>query len=196
MGDYEQNTAWTLDGIAGCTNFLKRVWGLQDILTDGHEVSKKHERALHQMLKRADNGIISDGAGAYDERGDFKFNTVIAGFMEFMNAVRKDNFITKEELRQYLIAMNPFIPHITSELYEKIFKKEITDERYPEFDENKLKESTIEIPVQLCGKLKGAITIGTDDPQTAIEQKALELLGISETKKIIYIKNKIINVIV
>ncbi|MCL2797827.1 MAG: leucine--tRNA ligase [Firmicutes bacterium] len=195
MGDYEQNTMWSLDGINGCTNFLRRVWNLPEILRDSSEVSKEHERALHLMIKRADTGIISDGQKSYDERGDFKFNTVIASFMEFMNAVRKSGFITREELRQYLIAMNPFIPHITSELYEQVFGGDILKESFPAFDESKLIENAVEIPVQLLGKLKGTITIELDEPQASVEQKALALLGNVTPKKVIYIKSKIINII-
>ncbi|MCL2062102.1 MAG: leucine--tRNA ligase [Firmicutes bacterium] len=194
MGDYEQNTAWTLEGINGCTSFLKRVWGLKQLMRDDSTVSKAHERALHQMIKRAELGIISDEKDC-EKREDFKFNTVIAGFMEFMNTVRKSNYITKEELRQYLIVMNPFIPHITSELYSQIFNKDILSERYPEYDESKLIETEIEIPVQLCGKLKGVIKIQPNEPQDAVEKKALQVLGGITPKKIIYIKDKIINII-
>ena len=195
MGDYEQNTIWTLDGINGCTNFLKRVWSLTEIMTDSNEVSAEHERALNFMIKKVDTGILADGQKAYDERGDFKFNTAIAGLMEFMNAVRKDGFITKEELRQYLIVMNPFIPHITSELYQIVFKKNILNESFPMFDEHKLTERTIQLPVQLCGKLRGVVTIEVDEPQESVEKKAIALLGTLIPKKVIYIQNKIINII-
>lgn len=195
MGDYELNTIWSLDGISGCTSFLKRLWSLQDCIK-GDEVSKQHEKALHTLIKKADTGIIDDKSSSYEDKSDFKFNTVIAGFMEFMNVVRKSGYISKEELRQYLVVMNPFIPHITSELYENVFGKNIVSETFPTYDESKLVESNINLPVQLAGKLKGTIKIELDQEQTSVEKLALELLKLSAPpKKIIYIKNKIINVI-
>ena len=197
MGDYEQNTIWTLDGISGCTHFIKRVWGLTDIMQGDDVVSSANEFELHKMLKRADTGIVSDVVGAeYETRGDFKFNTVIAGFMEFMNAVRKTGSITREELRQYLIALNPFIPHVTSEMFERIFDKDIASQRFPQYDESKLVKNTLQIPVQLAGKLKGVISISVDEPSDSVEKKALTHLGIASAKKIIYVKGKIVNVIV
>jgi len=197
MGDYEFNTIWTLEGINGCSNFLKKVWSLLDIVKkDDNSISSTHEKALHQMIKRADTGIIADSNVATEDRADFKFNTVIAGFMEFMNVVKKSGYITKEELRQYLIVMNPFIPHITSEIYENVFDKDIANENFPKFDENKLVESTIEIPVQLLGKLKGTISIEVGEASDSIEKKALAHLGLATAKKVIYVPNKIVNVIV
>ncbi len=195
MGDYEQNTIWSFEGINGCTSFLKRLWTLQDIVKDG-EVSSAHEKALHTLIKKADEGIIDDNKKADDERSDFKFNTVIAGFMEFMNVVRKDNYITKEELRAYLTIMNPIIPHITSEIYENVFGGNIINETFPIFDASKLVETNIEIPVQLCGKLKGTIGIALDESEDSVKAKALAVLKLDgEPKKVIYIKNKIVNVI-
>ncbi|MCL2591736.1 MAG: leucine--tRNA ligase [Defluviitaleaceae bacterium] len=197
MGDYEFNTIWTLEGINGCSNFLKKVWSLLDIVKkDDNSISSTHEKALHQMIKRADTGIIADSNVATEDRADFKFNTVIAGFMEFMNVVKKSGYITKEELRQYLIVMNPFIPHITSEIYESVFSKDIANENFPKFDESKLVESTIEIPVQLLGKLKGTISIEVGEASDSIEKKALAHLGLATAKKVIYVPNKIVNVIV
>jgi len=196
MGDYEQNTIWSLDGINGCTNFLKRLWSLLAIIKDDNTVSETHEFELNKMIKKADTCIIaSDNNTAYEDRGDFKFNTVIASFMEFMNVVKKSGFITKEELRQYLIVLNPFIPHITSEMYEIVFKKDIALESFPTFDESKLKITKIKLPVQLLGKLKGTVDIEPDEPQELVEKKALALLGNPAAKKIIYVKNRIINII-
>jgi leucyl-tRNA synthetase len=197
MGDYEQNTVWSLKGMNGAVNFLKRIYSLRNIVKDASGMRGNHEKELLRIIKRTDKGIISDEDGkSYDERADFKFNTVIAGFMEFLNLVKKDGFITKEELRRYLIIMNPFIPHITSELYEEIFGGNIMDEKFPDYDETALSEETVEIPVQLSGKLKGTITVLKDEPQESVTKKALELLGVAEPKKIVYVKNKIINVVV
>lgn len=195
MGDYEMNTNWTLEGINGCTNFLNKVWALPEIMTDENAVSQKHEKALHTLIKKADLGIVNDNTSSGDHN-DFKFNTVIAGMMEFINEIRKDGYITKEEMRNYLIIMNPFVPHITSELYENIFGKDINFESFPILDESKLVEDNLELPIQINGKLKGRIIVPKTESEDSIKQKAAEAAGITEFKKIIYVKDRIVNIIV
>jgi leucyl-tRNA synthetase len=120
--------------------------------------------------------------------------------MTFMKRIREDGFITKEELRQFLIVLNPLAPHITSEIYEIVFGKNIIDETYPDYDDSKMIESQIELPVQINGKLKGTILVNKDAEQSeVVEQiKTLNKYNIDPNlaKKIIFVPNKIINFIV
>lgn len=196
IGDYEQNTLWTMEGINGCTNFLNRVWALPDMLREGG-VSREHARALAVLLKRAETGIVAESGGAGREHNDFKFNTVIAAMMEFYNELKKDGFITREELRQFLLALNPFAPHITAELYQRLFFKDIDFESWPVLDESKLVEAVVELPVQVNGKLKGRVTVPAGASEAEARAAALEACPLpAPPKKVIYVKDRIINIIV
>ncbi|MDR1571992.1 MAG: leucine--tRNA ligase [Clostridiales Family XIII bacterium] len=194
IGEYEQNTAWTFKGITGITGFLNRVFDMQGMI-EGDGVSPKHESLLHRLVKKADTGIYDIGGGK-KEHNDFKFNTIIASMMEFANEIRGDGYITKEEYRQFLIVLNVFAPHLTSEIYEAVFGGDIMDQAFPSYDEGKLVGSSVEIPVQLNGRLKALISVERDEGQDSVERKALAALGIDgPADKAIYVKNKIINII-
>ncbi|MBO7527906.1 MAG: leucine--tRNA ligase [Clostridia bacterium] len=186
LAGYEDNSIWTYKGIDGIVNFLDKVWNLQDIVKDGG-VSKEHEVELNQLIKKS----IYD----YD---NLKLNTCISACMIFVKKIKEDGFITKEELRKFLVVLNPLAPHITSEMFERVFGTDILDEKYPEFDPNKLEKTEFELPVQVNGKMKGTITISKDMPQNQIEEMAITNKGIEKDKikKVIYIPNKIINFIV
>ncbi len=197
MGEYEQNTIWSFDGITGIIGFLNKVWDIQEIVTNERTVSQKHEVSLHNLIKKADNGIYDVNGDGKLEHNDFKFNTIIAAMMEFVNEIKKDNYITAEEYRQFLIILNSFAPYITSEIFEIQFKENILNQKFPEYDEKKLTMSQLEIPVQLLGKLKGTISIIKDEAKESVEAKAVALLQLpAAPKKIIYVPNKIVNIII
>ena len=185
---YEDSAMWTYKGIEGITNFLNRVWNLQDIIK-GEQASTEHETELNKLIKKVGEDLEN-----------LKLNTAIASCMTFMKRIREDGFITKEELRQFLIVLNPLAPHITSEIYEIVFGKNIIDETYPDYDDSKMIESQIELPVQINGKLKGTILVNKDAEQSeVVEQiKTLNKYNIDPNlaKKIIFVPNKIINFIV
>ena len=108
LGGYEDNTPWTYDGINGITSFINKVWSLRDIMK-GNDVSQGHIYEINKLIKKISEDIEN-----------LKLNTAIASFMSFVKKVKEDNFITKEELRIFLILLNPIAPHITSEMYEII----------------------------------------------------------------------------
>jgi leucyl-tRNA synthetase len=194
IGDYEQNTAWTFKGITGITNFLNKVFDMRGLIR-GDGVSPGHEASLHRLIKKADTGIY-DINGGDREHNDFKFNTIIASMMEFVNKARGDGYISREEYRQFLILLNVFAPHLTSEIYEEVFGGDIMDQTFPSYDEEKLLDAAIEIPVQLNGGLRGVISVDRDEEQSVVERKAADLLGLDKpADRVIYVKNKIINVI-
>ena len=186
LAGYEDSCQWTYKGIEGIVNFLDKVWKLQDMIK-GEEVSSAHEAELHQLIKKASS-----------DYENLKLNTCIAALMTFMKKIKEDGYITKQELRQFLIILNPLAPHITSEEYELVFNKDLLDEKFPEYDESKMVKKEINLPVQVNGKLKGTVLIDITLPQEQIQEKALPVAKITadQIKKVIYVPNRIINFII
>lgn len=187
LGGYEDNTPWTYDGISGITSFINRVWDLKDIVKDGG-ISEEHIYEINRLIKKITEDIEN-----------LKLNTAIASFMTFINVIKKDKFITKEELRIFLILLNPLAPHITSEMYEIIFGGNIIDDEWPKYDEKYLKRNEINLPIQINGKMKKTILV---DSSIEDENKIIEMIKTqypdlirNDIKKVIYIKGKIINII-
>ncbi|MCI7002790.1 MAG: leucine--tRNA ligase [Clostridia bacterium] len=186
LAGYEDSCQWTYKGIEGIVNFLDKVWKLQDMIK-GEEVSSAHESELHQLIKKASS-----------DYENLKLNTCIAALMTFMKKIKEDGYITRQELRQFLIILNPLAPHITSEEYELVFNKDILDEKFPEYDESKMVKKEINLPVQVNGKLKGTVLIDITLPQEQIQEKAIPVAKITadQIKKVIYVPNRIINFII
>ena len=187
LGGYEDNTPWTYDGISGITSFINRVWDLKDIVKDGG-ISEEHIYEINGLIKKITEDIEN-----------LKLNTAIASFMTFINVIKKDKFITKEELRIFLILLNPLAPHITSEMYEIIFGGNIIDDEWPKYDEKYLARNEINLPIQINGKMKKTILV---DSSIEDENKIIEMIKTqypdlirNNIKKVIYIKGKIINII-
>ena len=190
LGGYEDNTPWTYDGITGITNFINKVWDLQDIIK-GEDVSKEHECEINKLIKKVSEDLEN-----------LKLNTSIASLMSFINTVRKDGFITKEELRIFLILLNPLAPHITSEMYEIVFGGNIIDDTWPKYDESKLQEDTYEMVVQVNGKVRGKITVSTDSTDDEMKKLAKEIDNVKvhiegkEIVKEIVVPKKLVNIVV
>lgn len=188
LGGYEDNTPWTYDGITGITNFINKVWDLKDIVRDG-EISEEHIYEINGLIKKITDDIEN-----------LKLNTAIASFMTFINVIKKDRFITKEELRTFLILLNPLAPHITSEMYEIVFGGNIIDDEWPKYDEKYLTRNEINLPIQINGKMKKIILVDSsiEDENVIIDMIKSEYPDMikSDIKKVIYIKGKIINIIV
>ena len=187
LGGYEDNTPWTYDGITGITNFINRVWDLKDIVKDGG-ISEEHIYEVNGLIKKITEDIEN-----------LKMNTAIASFMTFINVIKKDKFITKEELRIFLILLNPLAPHITSEMYEIVFGGNIIDDEWPKYDEKYLKRNEINLPIQINGKMKKTILVDSsiEDENQIIEMIKSEYPDLirNDIKKVIYVKGKIINII-
>ena len=188
LGGYEDNTPWTFNGIDGIVNFINRVWDLQEILRDG-DVSKEHIYILNRLIKKVG-----------DDLENLRLNTAIAACMSFIKQIRADGFITKEELRKFLIVLNPIAPHITSEVYEKVFNANITTDSWPKYDENYLLENTVELPVQINGKLKATIKVDRELAEEEVVKSICtqfpSLVESNQIKKVIYRPGKIINLII
>lgn len=186
LAGYEDNCMWTFKGIEGITNFVDRVWKLQDMIK-GDDVSKEHVIELNKLIKKTG-----------EDYENLKLNTAISACMIFLKKIKEDGFITKEELRQFLIILNPLAPHITSEMYESVFGQDILDQSYPEYDESKIVEDEISLPIQVNGKFKTTIKVSRDSTQDEIvsQIKSKNLIDLENVKKTIYVPNKIINFIV
>ena len=186
LASYEDNTPWTYEGINGITSFIDKVWDLQNMIK-GEEISKEHIYEINNLIKKVTEDIEN-----------LKLNTCISAYMTFIKKIREDKFITKEELRIFLILLNPLAPHITSEMYEIIFKGNIIDEKWVTYDPNYLKKDEVNLPIQINGKMKKTIYVNQDIEEdellTKIKNEYPNLIP-NDIVKIIYIKGKIINII-
>ncbi|MBR6736010.1 MAG: leucine--tRNA ligase [Oscillospiraceae bacterium] len=189
MGDFEKAAPWSNNSIKGSKRFLERMWNLIDIVTEEKGYSKKLETSMHKLTKKVTEDIET-----------LKMNTAIAAMMGFLNEVSDVGSITKGELRTLLVLANPFAPHITEEIWEVCgFEGRIYQQVWPEYDESKCVDASVEIAVQVCGKLKGRVTIPVDcDKDTAlaaareVPEVAKALEGKTVIKEIV-VPNKLVN---
>lgn len=181
---YEDSCAWTYKGIEGIIGFVKKVWDLQTKIK-GDAISKEHIGDINRLIK-----FVGEDYEA------FKLNTAIANFMKFVNKVKTTGFITKKELEIFLILLNPLAPHITSELFSIVFNKDILTQKWPKVDEGNIHDDIVMLPIQINGKVKKQIQIARDMEQ----DKVIDLIAKTypdmkpkEAKKVIFVKNRIIN---
>ena len=188
IGAFDLSASWSEDGVKGCRRFLDRVWKLQDILVDGDEYSKDMETKMHQTIKKVSSDFEN-----------LKYNTAIAAMMALLNDFYKKNQITKGELKTLLVLLNPVAPHITEEIWSIVgFDGFIYQHTWPVYDESKTVESTVEIAVQINGKMKSALVIGKDDPKDQVIAKAKEAIADKLTGNIvkeIYVPGRIVNIV-
>lgn len=188
IGAFDLSASWSEDGVKGCRRFLDRVWKLQDIVTDEKGFSKDLETKMHQTIKK----VSSD----YE---NLKYNTAIAAMMALINDFYKKNSVTDDEFKTLLILLNPVAPHITEELWSiRNYGGRIYQTSWPEYDEAKTVESTVEIAAQINGKTKVTFTISKDDPKDEVIVKAKEALGDKITGNVvkeIYVPGRIVNIV-
>ena len=189
IGAFDLSASWSEDGVKGCRRFLERVWKLQDILVDGNEYSKDKEIKMHQTIKKV----------SFDFE-NLKYNTAIAAMMALINDFYKKGSVTKAEFKTLITLLNPVAPHITEELWQTVgYEGMIYQTTWPEYDEAKTVESTVEIAVQINGKTKVTIKIDKDADKDSVIAKAKEALGdklTGDTKKEIYVPGRIVNLVV
>ena len=189
IGAFDLSACWSEDGVKGCRRFLERVWKLQDLVTDEEGFSKDLETKMHQTIKKVSSDFES-----------LKYNTAIAAMMALINDFYKKGSVTKDEFKTLLIMLNPVAPHITEELWEmKNYGGRLYQAIWPEYDEAKTVESTVEIAVQINGKTKVTMNIGKEDPKDDVIAKAKEALGdklAGNIVKEIYVPGRIVNIVV
>ena len=192
MGDYEQAAPWSEDSVKGCKRFVDRIWNLLDIVKDGDEYSAELMSSMHKTVKKVSEDIEA-----------MKFNTAIAALMTLLNQIYSVGSINKAELKTLLLLVNPFAPHVTEEMWEKMsFGGTVTDQSWPEFDEAKCVDATVEIAVQVNGKIKARINVATeisneDAIAAAKEVDAVkEIIDGKQVVKELYVKGKLVNIVV
>lgn len=191
LGGYEDNIAWTYDGINGIVNFINKVWDLQNIVKEDEELSSEQEYDLNSLIKKVTEDLE-----------DLKLNTSIAACMSYLKKVRERGYITKRELKSFLIVLNPLAPHITSELFEIVFNKNIIEESWPKCEENKLVKNTFNLVVQVNGKIRGKIEVTTDTTDEEMVELAKSIDNVKafidnkEIVKVITVPKKLVNIVV
>ena len=191
IGDFEKTAPWSNKSIKGCKRFLDRIWSLQENVIDGDNYRKEVETLFHQTIKKVSEDIET-----------LKYNTAIAAMMALLNAIDKIGAINRAEYRDLLILLNPFAPHITEEIFEILgFGKPIACQKWVTYDEAKCKESTVEIAVQVNGKIKAKIDVDAEIPSEDVialakadEKVSSELQG-KDIVKEIYVKGKLVNIV-
>ena len=188
IGAFDLAASWSEDGVKGCRRFLDRVWKLQDLMTDEEGYSKDLEIKMHQTIKKVSNDFEN-----------LKYNTAIAAMMTLLNDFYKKGSITRGELKTLIILLNPVAPHITEEMWQIIgCEGRVYQQTWPEFDEAKTVESSVEIAVQINGKVKGTLGIQKDDPKDQVIAKAKEVIADKLTGNIvkeIYVPGRLVNIV-
>ena len=193
IGDFEKAAPWSKASIRGCRRFVERYWNLQSVLVDGDKIRPELEGAFNKAIKKVGEDIEN-----------IKFNTAIATLMALINDISNVKSINKEELRVFSILLNPFAPHVTEEVYEacKLGNGILAEAEWPEYDESKCVDESVEIVVQVNGKIKAKLNIPVDADKDAVldlakndenVKKAID--GMKIIKEIV-VPKKLVNLVV
>lgn len=193
IGDFEKAAPWSKASIRGCRRFVERYWNLQSVLIDGDKIRPELEGAFNKAIKKVGEDIEN-----------IKFNTAIATLMALINDISNVKSINKEELRIFSILLNPFAPHVTEEVYEacKLGNGILAEAEWPEYDESKCIDESVEIVVQVNGKIKAKLNIPVDADKDAVldlakndenVKKAID--GMKIIKEIV-VPKKLVNLVV
>lgn len=193
IGDFEKAAPWSKASIRGCRRFVERYWNLQNVLIDGDKIRPELESVFNKAIKKVGEDIEN-----------IKFNTAIATLMALINDISNVKSINKEELRIFSILLNPFAPHVTEEVYEacKLGNGILAEAEWPKYDESKCVDESVEIVVQVNGKIKTKLNIPVDaDKDTVLElakndenvRKAID--GMNIIKEIV-VPKKLVNLVV
>ncbi len=189
IGDFEKAAPWSSSSIKGCKRFLDRTEGLMYILKDGDEYSKELKVPFHKTIKKVTSDIE-----------ELKMNTAIAALMSLLNEIYNKGEINKAELRDFILLLNPFAPHLTEEMWQRAgFDGYLHSASFPKFDESFVKDDTVEIVFQICGKIKAKAVINVNASKDEVislckEKLASELAG-KQIIKEIYVPGKLVNIV-
>ncbi|MDD4699595.1 MAG: leucine--tRNA ligase [Oscillospiraceae bacterium] len=192
IGDFEKAAPWNSSSIKGCSRFLDRIWNLSEVVVDGDGYRPELESSFHKTIKKVTEDI--DG---------LKLNTAIAAMMALLNDISSTGKITRGEFKTLLILLNPFAPHITEELWCDIgYGGMLNATDWPKYDASKCLDDTVEIVIQINGKIKAKLNVSTDissEEAIAIAKSetiiAAEIAGKAIIKEI-YVKGKLVNIVV
>ena len=192
IGDFEKAAPWSMSSIKGSKRFLDKVWALQDIITVEAGYRANLEAEIHRTIKK----VTEDIEG-------LKMNTAIAALMSLMNTINGTGAVTKDEFKTFIILLNPFAPHITEELWELCgFDGMLNETEWPKYDEAKCVDATVEIVVQVNGKIRARLNVPADisAPDAIALAKAEaaianEISGKTVVKEL-YVPKKLVNIVV
>ncbi len=192
IGDFEKSAPWNTASIRGCRRFLDRVWDLQDCVTPAKEYRPELETVFHQTIKKVGEDIEA-----------LKFNTAIAAMMSLLNDIAKTGSVNSAEFKTFLGLLNPFAPHITEELWSICgFEGMVAHSKWPQYLPEKCREDTVEVAVQINGKVRERMVIDREDSQPDVLAQAKLLPRISESiegkqlVKELYVPGKLVNLVV
>ncbi len=192
MGDYEKAAPWSENSVRGCKRFIDRLWALQEMVTDEEEYSKELEGAFHRTIKKVSEDFET-----------LKYNTAIAAMMTLLNDIYAKGSVTRGELKTFITLLNPVAPHITEEIFEQMhFGGMLNETSWPTWDDAKCVEQSVEIVVQVNGKIRARLNIAPDMAKEDVlalakadEKVAAELSGKTLVKEL-YIPAKLVNLVV
>ena len=192
VGDFEKAAPWQENGIKGCKRFLDRVWAMQEKVVPGDEYSDKLRATMHKTIKKVSEDIET-----------LKFNTAIATMMGLLNEIDAAGSLTRADYRTLLILLNPFAPHITEELYQVMgYEGVLNEQKWVEYDEKLCVEDSVEIVVQVNGKVKARFNAPVDCAKEELESLAFdlpEIKALTDGKTVvkkIAVPNKLVNIVV
>ena len=193
IGDFEKAAPWSTNSVRGCRKFIERFWNMQEFMTGEDFIRPELEKEFHRTIKKVGGDIEN-----------IKFNTAIAALMALINSIYATGKVTKKELAIFAVLLNPFAPHVTEELWEacKLGKGIIAEAAWPEYDEAKCVDDTIEIVAQVNGRIKAKLNIAADAAQDEVldmakaEPKVAEAIAGMNIVKEIYIKGRLVNIVV
>ncbi len=193
IGDFEKAAPWSQASIRGCRRFIERFWNLQTMLIDGDKIRPELEGPFNKAIKKVGDDIEN-----------IKFNTAIATLMALINDISNVKSINREELRIFSILLNPFAPHITEEVYQACNLGEgiLAETAWPEYDEAKCVDESVEIVVQVNGKIKTKLNIPVDAQKDEVlslaksDENVLKAIeGMTIIKEIV-VPKKLVNLVV
>jgi leucyl-tRNA synthetase len=192
IGDFEKAAPWSATGIKGCRRFVERYWNLQNNLSEEKGIRKSLEIAFNKTIKKVG-----------EDMENLKFNTAIAALMALMNDISDAGSITADELKIYTLLMNPFAPHVTEEVWNVMkYGGMACEQEWPQYDEAKCKEDSVEIAVQVNGKVRARLNVSADIESGAAiaaakadEKIAAEISGKNIVKEL-YVPGKLVNLVV
>ncbi len=191
MGPFDQSLPWSTESIIGSRRFIDRAYRLQEKVIN-KKSSKDLEKNLHKVIKKVTNDIEN-----------FAFNTAVSSMMIFINEAEKEEFIGEKDFKMFLQILAPFAPHITEEIWVGLGeKKTIHRSSWPKYDKKKIIDETIKIAIQVNGKVRSEIIVGNDEEEEIVKNLALKdenvvpWLENKEIKRIIYVKGRIVNIVV
>lgn len=192
MGSFEQETSWSMNGINGIFKFINKIWNLSDKITN-ISTNYEQEKLINKTIKNVNNRIEN-----------IKFNTAISEIMSYTNILSSMKNIPKKMFEVLCIILYPFAPHITSEIWKKFIdkNKNIINQKWLKHSEEFITEEVIPIPIQINGKLRDVINIKQGSSKKEVfsiaemSKKIKSYINKKKVKKIIFVKDKILNIIV